>query len=134
MFARNCESGDQVHRLVESLREAADLSNALVLIDQEGGRVARLTPPEFRAAPAAQIFGVLAAINLKAAREAAYLNARLFAAELEPLGINVDCLPLLDVPAPGGHGIIGDRAFSADPIAVAVLGAAVAEGLIDGGV
>ena len=106
----------------------------MILIDQEGGAVARLTPPQFRAAPPAKIFGDLARRDRAAAVEAAHLNARLFASELHPLGINVDCLPLLDVPAPGGHDIIGDRAFSTDPGLVADLGRAAAEGLLSGGV
>jgi len=134
LFARNCVTGPQIRALVDDLHAAADQPDALVLIDQEGGRVARLKPPEFRAAPAAQVFGDLAVRDRKNAIEAARINARLIASELEPLGINVDCLPLLDVPAPGGHGIIGDRAFSSDPELVATLGAAAADGLKAGGV
>src|SRR6201999_391955 len=70
----------------------------------------------------------------EAAREATYLNARLIAHDLSSLGINVDCLPVLDVPVPGAHDIIGDRAFAADPATVIALGRAQIEGLIEGGV
>ncbi|MEN8196597.1 MAG: glycoside hydrolase family 3 N-terminal domain-containing protein, partial [Pseudomonadota bacterium] len=107
---------------------------APILIDQEGGRVARLGPPHWRAAPPAARFGELARNDLGKGREAVRLNARLIAAELHDLGISVDCIPLLDVPVPGSHDIIGDRAFDGDPVLVAELGRAQAEGLMDGGV
>lgn len=106
----------------------------MILIDQEGGRVARLKPPHFRAAPPARVFGKLAAVDKERAREAARLNARLIAAELGTLGINVDCLPVLDVPTSDGHDIIGDRAYGTDPGLIAELGRATAEGLLAGGV
>ncbi len=134
LFARNCESRDQVRSLVAGLREAVGRADAPVLIDQEGGRVARLRPPEWRAAPAAARFGELARHDLAAAREAAWLNARLIAAELHELGVSVNCAPVLDVPAAGAHDVIGDRAVAADPRVVAVLGAEVCAGLVAGGV
>jgi beta-N-acetylhexosaminidase len=134
LFARNCSSGSQISDLTASLRDAVGRSEAMILIDQEGGRVARLKAPEFRAAPPAQVFGRLAAKDLSLAQEAARLNARLIASELFSLGINVDCLPVLDVPAPGGHDIIGDRAFASDPEVVAALGRSTAKGLMAGGV
>jgi beta-N-acetylhexosaminidase len=98
-----------------------------VLIDQEGGRVQRLKPPRWRQAPPAAAF---------AGRdpEALRLNIRLNAAELAALGLDVDCLPCLDVPAPGAHGVIGDRAFSEDSAIVARLGRVVCEALLEGGV
>ena len=134
LFERNCETAKQVRALVDSLRDAVGRAGAPVLIDQEGGRVARLRPPEWRAAPAAERFGELARHDLAAAREAARLNARLIAAELHELGISVNCAPVLDVPAPGAHDVIGNRAFGADPRIVAVLGAEVCAGLLAGGV
>ncbi len=134
LFARNCRSRQQVRRLVEDLRAAVDRADAPVLIDQEGGRVARLRPPEWRAAPAAAVFGHLATRNPEAARRATELNARLLAAELVELGITVNCLPLLDLPVAGSHDVIGDRAFGGDAELVADLGAAVCRGLLAGGV
>ena len=110
------------------------MPRAPVLIDQEGGRVARLKPPHWHARPPAARFGALYADNPEAAREATYLNARLIAHDLAELGINVDCLPVLDVPVPGAHDIIGDRAFAADPATVIDLGRAQIEGLMEGGV
>lgn len=134
LFARNIQSPEQVIDLVDSLRESVGRPGAPVLIDQEGGRVARLTPPHWRAAPPAAAFGNLYARNQDAAREACYLNARLLSDELARLGVNVDCVPVLDVPVPGGHQIIGDRAFSPDPAIVAALGRVQCEGMLAGGV
>ena len=134
LFARNCETPDQIRSLTQALRASVGRDDAPILIDQEGGRVQRLKPPTWRAAPAAGRFGGLAHADPAAAVEAARLNARLIAAELQDVGVNVDCLPCLDVPAPDGHDIIGDRAFGNDPNLVATLGRAVADGLIAGGV
>jgi len=134
LFARNISDSVQVKALVQELRETVGDEKAPVLIDQEGGRVARLKPPQWRARPPAARFGALYETNPDAAREAAYLSARLIAHDLASLGINVDCLPVLDVPAPGAHDIIGDRAFSTDPATIITLGRAQIEGLMDGGV
>ena len=134
LFARNVVDPGQVRALVASLRETVGDARAPVLIDQEGGRVARLKPPHWHArAPAAQ-FGAAYAQNAENAREATYLNARLIAHDLAQLGINVDCLPVLDVPVAGAHDVIGDRAFATDPATVIDLGRAQIEGLLEGGV
>lgn len=131
LFASNIELPDQVRMLVSDLRDCAGAENALILIDQEGGRVARLKPPHWRAAPSQGIFGKL---GPGTARNAAKLNARLLADELQALDINVDCLPLLDLRFPGAHDIIGDRAFGETVEIVSLLGRAVCEGLLEGGV
>jgi beta-N-acetylhexosaminidase len=124
LFARN----------VDSLRKTVDDPMAPVLIDQEGGRVARLKPPHWRERLPAARFGALHAANPGAAREAVYINARLIAHELHEIGINVNCAPVLDVPVEGADDIIGDRAFSRDPSVVGFLGRAMIDGMIDGGV
>src|SRR3954462_13853568 len=134
LFARNINDTAQVSDLVKQLRATVEDDRAPVLIDQEGGRVARLKPPHWPARPPAASFGALAVDNPEAAREACYLNARLIAHDLAVLGINVDCLPVLDVPVPGAHDIIGDRAFAHDPTTIIDLGKAQIEGLMDGGV
>jgi beta-N-acetylhexosaminidase len=134
LFARNVADPEQVRALAAALRQTVNDPAAPVLIDQEGGRVARLKPPHWKARPAAARFGALYAASPDAAREAAYLNARLTAAELSALGINVDCVPVLDVPVEGADGVIGDRAFAHEPAIVIDLGRAVIEGMIDGGV
>ncbi len=132
LFARNCQDPDQVRSLVEELRGAVGRADALILIDQEGGRVARLGPPHWRAAPAAAKFGALG--SGEEARRAVWLNARLLAAELSALGISVNCAPVLDLPVPGAHEIIGDRAFGSGPDQVAALGRSFCDGLLAGGV
>lgn len=133
LFARNIGSPAQVRALVADLRGCVG-RRAPVLIDQEGGRVQRLKPPHWQKRPAMAVFGRLAAADLALARRAARLNAQLIGAELDDLGIDVDCLPLLDVTVPGAHDVIGDRAFGADPALVADLGRAVMDGLLDAAV
>lgn len=133
LFARNVETPEQVRTLVADLRSTVG-RRAPVLIDQEGGRVQRLKPPQWRARPPMAVFGRLAGEDLPLGRRAARLNAQLIGAELDDLGIDVDCLPLLDVTVLGAHDIIGDRAFGGDPALVADLGRAVMDGLLDAGV
>ncbi|MFQ5953648.1 MAG: beta-N-acetylhexosaminidase [Kiloniellales bacterium] len=134
LFERNVDTPDRLRRLIAELREAVGRPEAPVLIDQEGGRVARLRPPHWRQAPAASRFGALYARDPGGATEAVRLNARLVAGELRDLGITVNCAPVLDVPVAGAHDVIGDRAFSRHPAAVAELGRATCEGLLSGGV
>src|SRR5476651_2911024 len=134
LFARNIHDRVQIRRLVNALRETVDDEIAPVLIDQEGGRVARLNPPGWKERPAAARFGAVYATQHEAALEAAYLNARLIAHDLAEVGINVDCLPVLDVPVEGADGVIGDRAFAFDAPAIIDLGRAQIEGLMEGGV
>ena len=131
LFRRNCRAPDQVRRLVEALRGCVGRVGAPVLIDQEGGRVARLRPPHWRRYPTA---ARLAALPDPTAEDAARLGARLIADDLSRLGITVDCLPVLDLPVAGADPVIGDRAYGAEPERVARLGRAVCEGLLEGGV
>lgn len=133
LFARNVDNPAQVRALVDDLRACVG-RRAPVLIDQEGGRVQRLKPPHWPKRPPMSVFGRLADQDIALGRKAARLNARLIAADLADLGIDVDCAPLLDVPVAGAHDIIGDRAFGYDPALVADLGRAVCDGLLDGGV
>ncbi|HMI97214.1 MAG TPA: beta-N-acetylhexosaminidase [Micropepsaceae bacterium] len=134
LFARNCGTPDQIRALCDSLRDAIGFSNAPILIDQEGGRVARLKPPHWRARPPARWFGELFERSPIEGREATYLCARLIANDLRGLGVTVNCAPVLDVPVAGAHDIIGDRAFSLDPATVIELGRIVLDGHLDGGV
>ncbi|HEY5289696.1 MAG TPA: beta-N-acetylhexosaminidase [Caulobacteraceae bacterium] len=134
LFGRNIGNPDQVRRLVRDLRATVGRHDAPVLVDQEGGRVARLGAPHWRAYPPARAFARLAADDPTLACEMAWLGARLIAHDLHALGINVDCAPVLDVPAPGAHDIIGDRAYGDGPDLVALLGRVTAEGLMAGGV
>jgi beta-N-acetylhexosaminidase len=134
LFRRNCSTPDQLRRLVAELRAVTGRQDTPVLIDQEGGRVARLAPPHWPARVCAGRIGELAAKDPAAGREAAWLQARLIAAELHALGITVDCAPVLDLALPGQDACIGDRAFSADPDLVGELGLAAIEGFLAGGV
>lgn len=133
LFARNVEDPDQIRALIAEFRAAVGWE-APVLIDQEGGRVQRLCPPRWRAYPPAAHFGVLHAIDERAAEEAARLNARLIGRDLALLGITVDCLPVLDLRLPETHAVIGERAYHSDPRRVAALGRATCEGLRAAGV
>ena len=134
LFARNVESPAQLRALVAALRESIGREDAQVLVDQEGGRVQRLKPPQWRAAPAPGRFGELAARDPAGAAEAVRLNAQLIARELTAAGIDTVGAPSLDLRLPGAHQVIGDRAFSADPEIVAALGLAACEGFLAAGV
>ncbi len=134
LFKRNCHSVEQVAALTAEFREIVDRADAPVLIDQEGGRVQRLCPPVWPAYPPGRILGRLAESDIETGRRAAWLQARLIAGDLRQLGITVDCLPVLDVIAPGSSQVIGDRSFGDDPMLVADMGRSVADGLLDGGV
>jgi beta-N-acetylhexosaminidase len=134
LFKRNIEDKAQVARLVQDSLEAIGIAGTPMLVDQEGGRVQRLGPPHWPAYPPGAAYGALYQHDRAKGLRAAWLGARLIAADLKPLGIDVDCLPLADVPVRGASQVIGDRAYGETPDQVATLAAAVAEGLEDGGV
>ena len=133
LFRRNIENPAQVTSLCADLRESVGW-DAPILIDQEGGRVQRMGPPHWPKYPAARAYGALQANDPLVQREIARLGARLIAHDLRAVGINVDCMPVLDVPTAGAHDVIGDRAYGRTPDQVAILGRAAAEGLLAGGV
>ncbi len=130
LFARNVVDPAQLRRLIADLRASVG-RDAPVLVDQEGGRVQRLRPPHWRAAPAAARFGELHARDGAVATEAARLNARLIAWECRSVGFDVICAPCADVPAADSHDVIGDRAFGRSAEVVAALARATAEGIAD---
>jgi beta-N-acetylhexosaminidase len=133
-FKRNCAESAQLRALTDSLRDLSGRDDLPILIDQEGGRVARMQPPEWPKFPAAWSFAELYGMAPVSAIEAEMANARALALMLRAHGINVDCLPLLDVRQPGADDIIGDRALGAEPMQVAALGRAVLDGLAAAGV
>ena len=133
VFKRNVETPAQVSRLVASFREAVG-RDAPVLVDQEGGRVQRLGPPHWPAYPPGAAYGRLYDRDAAAGLRAAYLGARLIAADLMAVGIDVDCLPIADVPVAGADPVIGDRAYGDTAEKVAAIARAVADGLLAGGV
>ena len=134
LFKRNIDNPSQVHNIVDDFRSCVGRPDAPVLIDQEGGRVQRLAPPHWAAYPSGAVYGQLYDRDRAAGIAAAKLGARLIAADLEALGITVDCLPLADLRLPGADAVIGDRAYGATPDKVAAIAAAVAGGLMEGGV
>lgn len=134
LFRRNVESPGQVIALVEELRASVGRPDAPVLIDQEGGRVARLGPPHWPKLPPGRAIGLLAERDIAAGTAAARAIGRTIGAMLAALGIDVACAPVTDLLLPETHSVIGDRAFSADPALVGVLGGAVCSGLRDAGV
>ena len=134
LFKRNIESPQQVIALIDSFLDAVGRTEAPVLIDQEGGRVQRMGPPQWPAYPPGAVYGELYDQEPALGTAAAKLGARLIAADLEAVGVTVDCLPLADLRLPGADAVIGNRAYGATPAKVAAIAAAVAEGLMEGGV
>jgi beta-N-acetylhexosaminidase len=133
VFKRNIDTPAQLRALTASLRETVG-RNAPVLVDQEGGRVQRLGPPHWPKYPPGSFYGAIYDRDRAAGLAAAKGGARLIAHDLLEVGIDVDCLPIADVPAHDGDPIIGDRAYGTSPAKVARIGAAIAEGLVAGGV
>ena len=134
LFGRNIVDRAQLRALTDSLRDLHGAQDLPILIDQEGGRVARMKPPEWLAFPSGETFDRLYDLAPASAIEAARNNAEALALDLAEVGITVDCLPLLDVRAQGGTPAIGDRALGSEPMRVAALGRAVLDGLQKGGV
>ncbi|NMM44094.1 beta-N-acetylhexosaminidase [Rhodospirillaceae bacterium KN72] len=134
LFARNVDTPDQIRALTADLRSSVGRADAPILIDQEGGRVQRLRPPHWRQAPTGRVLGDLYRRDADKGLRAIWLNYRLIARELTDLGIDVDCVPCLDIPVPGAHDVIGDRAYGDDADTVIACGRMAAQALLDGGV
>ena len=133
LFRRNIVSREQLRSLTDSLRELEGHDEVPILIDQEGGRVSRMRPPEWPAFPSGEAFDQLYQLAPSSAIEAARVNARALGLMLHEVGVNVDCLPMLDVRQPGATDIVGDRALGSDPMQVAALGKAILDGLASAG-
>ena len=133
LFGRNVADPTQLLRLTTALRAVLP-EDAVLMVDQEGGRVARLRPPGWAAHPPAAAIGALYARDAAAGLRAAWLTGALIGVDCAAAGLDVVTAPVLDVPTPGADGVIGDRAFAGEPGAVAALGRAVAEGLLAAGV
>jgi len=134
LFKRNCENPAQLQQLTDSFRDLTGRPDVPILIDQEGGRVARMRPPVWPAFPAMERFAQLYALAPSSAIEAVRSNARAIALTIRSCGINVNALPLLDVRQEGASDIIGDRALGSEPMQVAALGRAVLDGMASAGV
>ena len=134
LFGRNCADRAQLRALTDELRAIHGRERTFISIDQEGGRVARMKPPEWQAFPPGEVFARLWDVAPASAIEAARANAEALGLDLAEVGITVDYLPLLDVRQPGAHDVIGDRALGCEPMQVAALGRAVLDGLARAGV
>jgi beta-N-acetylhexosaminidase len=133
LFKRNITDPDSVRGLIEEFRAVVG-RQAPVLVDQEGGRVQRLGPPHWPSYPPGAAYGALYDRDRNLGLAAARLGARLIAADLGALGVDVDCAPIADVPVAGADPVVGDRAYGTDPVKVAAIAGAIAEGLNEGGV
>lgn len=134
LFARNVEDKAQVKTLTDEFKNLVGRQNAPVLIDQEGGRVRRMRPPVWQDYYSGERLAAIWQADKTAGNKAIFLQSRLMAHDLREVGINVDCLPVLDVPVEGGHDVIGDRAYSKVPQEVADMGRIASDGLLQGGV
>lgn len=134
LFGRNVENREQLRALTDSLRDLHGRDDLLISIDQEGGRVARMKPPEWDAYPAPCVFAQLYDVAPASAIQAIRANAQLLAFDLAEVGITVDYHPVLDIPVAGADSVIGDRALGGSPMQVAALGRATLDGLARGGV
>ncbi len=133
LFARNIVDPPQLQRLMAALRAVLPIG-AVTLVDQEGGRVARLRPPHWRAHPPARTLGRLFAANRRAGLRAAWLTGALIGADCASAGFTATAAPVLDLSVPGAHDVIGDRALAEDPRAIARLARALAAGIGAAGV
>ncbi|MDP3908091.1 beta-N-acetylhexosaminidase [Novosphingobium sp.] len=134
VFGRNVESRTQLRALTDALRDIHGRDRLLITIDQEGGRVARMKPPEWLPYPAGAAFDRLYDLAPASAIEAARANAEALGHDLAEVGITCTHAPVLDVRQPGAHDVIGDRAYGAEPLRVAAIGRAVLDGLARAGV
>src|SRR5690606_7023101 len=134
LFGRTIENREQLRRLTDDLRSLDGRTHVPILINQPGGRVARVKPPDWPDFPCGAAYDDLSELPPASATLAARLNAMALASMLAEVGITVDCLPLLDVRQPGASDVIGDRALGSEPMRVAALGRAILSGLQDGGV
>jgi len=134
LFKRNCENSEQIRALTSEMREIIGFDNAPILIDQEGGRVARLGQPNWPVYPSAEVYSKLYETNPDLASSAVQVQAQLMADELLKVGISVNCYPVADLLYSGADKVIGDRAYGDCPNKVSVLAHSAAQGTINGGI
>lgn len=134
LFGRNCGDRAQMRALTDSLRDLSGRDDLPILIDQEGGRVSRMKPPEWPAFPTGPAFDRLYDLAPSSAIAAAQANGQALGMMLAEVGVNVNCAPLLDVRQPETTPAVGERTFGSDPMRVAALGRAMLDGMAKGGV
>ena len=133
LFSRNIKDPAQLAALIASLRQVLP-PDADIMVDQEGGRVARLRPPHWFGHPPAATFGGLFETDPAAGLRAAWLTGAMIGEDCRAAGFTLAAAPVLDISVPGAHDVVGDRAFARHPVAVARLGRAMANGLLAAGV
>lgn len=134
LFKRNCDNPEQIKQLISQFRSAVGRKDAPVFVDQEGGRVQRLGPPHWPKYPAVSAFGRLYDRSPLLALRVARSVGHLMATDLFELGITSSCLPVLDLPQPDSHAVIGDRAYSEKQGAIIALARSHVAGLMEGGI
>ncbi len=134
LFARNFSTAQELKTLIREIKDFFEDRCFPILIDQEGGRVARIKPPLMAAYPPVNIYGKLYQNHPQQAIQMAFWGGTLLAADLKGFGININCAPCLDLGLPSQSDIIGDRAFSDAPETVTQLAMAMMEGFVQGGV
>ena len=128
LFERNCRTYNQTKLLIEDLKKTTSHEHTMIMIDQEGGRVARLKKPHWKTYPSAEHFGIKAEKNLSIAKKLVLKNSIEIAKDLRKLGINMNCAPVLDVKYDFTNNVIGDRSFSSNPKIVSELGKSFCNG------
>ncbi len=134
LFERNCQNRRQIQKLTSDLRATVNHDQVPILIDQEGGRVVRLRPPEWRSAMPAFLLGKMAQHDLEKACQETFLQASLIGQDLSEFGINVNCAPCADLLFPDADPIIGDRAYGQDPDIICELSLQTIRGLQSQGI
>ena len=129
LFERNCKNYNQTKLLIRDLKKTTSHKYTMIMIDQEGGRVARLKNPNWKSYPSAEYFGIKAKKNLSVAKKLIFKNSIEIAKDLKKLGINMNCAPVLDVKYDFTNNVIGDRSFSSNPRIVSELGKSFCNGL-----
>ena len=129
LFERNCKNYKQTKLLIKDLKKTTSHKYTMIMIDQEGGRVARLKNPNWKSYPSAEYFGIKAKKNLSVAKKLIFKNSIEIAKDLKKLGINMNCAPVLDVKYDFTNNVIGDRSFSSNPRIVSELGKSFCNGL-----
>ena len=129
LFERNCKNYNQTKLLIRDLKKTTSHKYTMIMIDQEGGRVARLKNPNWKSYPSAEYFGIKAKKNLSVAKKLIFKNSIEIAKDLKMLGINMNCAPVLDVKYDFTNNVIGDRSFSSNPRIVSELGKSFCNGL-----
>ena len=129
LFERNCKNYKQTKLLIKDLKKTTSHKYTMIMIDQEGGRVARLKNPNWKLYPSAEYFGIKAKKNLSVAKKLIFKNSIEIAKDLKKLGINMNCAPVLDVKYDFTNNVIGDRSFSSNPRIVSELGKSFCNGL-----